>query len=342
MAKQKGFSLIELMVAITISLLLMAGVVQMFLSSKTVFTTQQGLSRLQETGRLAVEFMARDVRQAGFFGPAYATSWNMVSTLNDKNQFGNDYSPETAMRIFGGDPLPAGLELNPQPNSGTQVIAVYTASDVSVPVVQQNDSDNLYVELTTPAGQECPSGICQGDILVAADFEKMWIFQVTDVSESGTTVTLAHETGSDPGNQVTEWGGNPDYPTQDIHPGAEVFRLKTSVFYIADGPQNTPTLYQKDGDEPPFPLLAGVENIAYSVGVDTDADRVANNYVAPGDVTNWANAVSVQLEALVMTPDDNATNEKQTYTFAGEEVTADDNRIRKVFTTTVAIRNKLF
>jgi type IV pilus assembly protein PilW len=286
--------------------------------------------------------MARDVRQAGFFGPAYATSWNMISTLNNKNQFGNDYSPETAMRVFDGDSLPAGLELNPAPNSDTQVVAVYTASDVSVPVVQQNDSGNLFVELTTPAGQECPSGICEGNILVAADFEKMWVFQVTGVAEDGTMVTLSHEAGSDPGNQVTEWGGNPDYPTQDINPGAEVFRLKTSVFYIADGPEDTPTLYQKDGDTPPFPLLAGVENIAYRVGVDTDADRVANNYVAPDAVANWANVVSLQLEALVMTPDDKAVNDKQTYMFAGEEITADDNRIRKVFTTTVAIRNKLF
>ncbi|BFM21644.1 PilW family protein [Gilvimarinus japonicus] len=341
MAKQKGFSLIELMVAITISLLLMAGVVQMFLSSKTVFTTQQGLSRLQETGRLAVEFMARDVRQAGFFGPAYATSWNMISTLNNKNQFGNDYSPETAMRVFNGDSLPAGLVLNPAPNSDTQVVAVYTASDMSVPVVQQNDSGNVYVELTTPAGQDCPSGICEGDILVAADFEKMWIFQVTGVSENGGMVTLAHGAGSDPGNQITEWGGNPDYPTQDVNPGAEVFRLKTSVFYIADGPNNIPTLYQKVGREPSFPLLVGVENIFYNVGVDTDADRVANNYVAPEAVANWENAVSLQLEALVMTPGDNAASDKQTYTFAGEEVTADDNRVRKVFRTTVAIRNKL-
>ena len=45
---QRGFSLIELMVAMVIGLVLMTGVVQMFLSSKQVFSTQQGISRVQK------------------------------------------------------------------------------------------------------------------------------------------------------------------------------------------------------------------------------------------------------------------------------------------------------
>ena len=66
--KQAGLSLIELMISITLGLILMAGVVQMFVSSKSVFTTQQSLSRIQETGRLAIEFLSRDIRMAGFYG----------------------------------------------------------------------------------------------------------------------------------------------------------------------------------------------------------------------------------------------------------------------------------
>ncbi|MEN8762921.1 MAG: prepilin-type N-terminal cleavage/methylation domain-containing protein, partial [Thiogranum sp.] len=49
-----GFSMVELMVAMTISLLLMAGVVQIFGSSKASYVMQEGTSRLQENARFTL------------------------------------------------------------------------------------------------------------------------------------------------------------------------------------------------------------------------------------------------------------------------------------------------
>ena len=63
----KGFSLIEVMTAITLSLVLIAGVVQMYISSKESFRLQQELGRMQENQRLALEFLNRDMHRAGFF-----------------------------------------------------------------------------------------------------------------------------------------------------------------------------------------------------------------------------------------------------------------------------------
>ena len=63
---QRGFTLIEIMLAITLSLILIAGVVQVYLSSKTSFQVQNQLSRVQENQRISVEFLQRDIRQAGF------------------------------------------------------------------------------------------------------------------------------------------------------------------------------------------------------------------------------------------------------------------------------------
>ncbi|RYZ81289.1 MAG: prepilin-type N-terminal cleavage/methylation domain-containing protein, partial [Moraxellaceae bacterium] len=48
MIKQKGLSLVELMIAITLGLILMSGVVKVFLNSKSTYSTQQALSRIQE------------------------------------------------------------------------------------------------------------------------------------------------------------------------------------------------------------------------------------------------------------------------------------------------------
>ena len=64
----RGFSLVELMVALLITLILLAGIGQIFLSSKKSFTIQDSLGRMQENGRYAMETLAQDVRRAGFWG----------------------------------------------------------------------------------------------------------------------------------------------------------------------------------------------------------------------------------------------------------------------------------
>ena len=50
-----GFGVVELMVAMAISLLLLGGVVTLFTSSKTTYERVEHLSRIQETGRFALE-----------------------------------------------------------------------------------------------------------------------------------------------------------------------------------------------------------------------------------------------------------------------------------------------
>jgi type IV pilus assembly protein PilW len=66
--RQRGLSLIEILVSLMISLFLIAGVIQLFISSKQTYRSYDALSRLQENGRFALEAMSRDVRMAGFTG----------------------------------------------------------------------------------------------------------------------------------------------------------------------------------------------------------------------------------------------------------------------------------
>lgn len=65
-AKHQGFTLVEIMLAITLSLILIAGVIQVYLSSKTSFHVQNELARLQENQRITIDFLERDILQAGF------------------------------------------------------------------------------------------------------------------------------------------------------------------------------------------------------------------------------------------------------------------------------------
>lgn len=65
---QRGFGLIELMIAMTLGLILVLGVSQIFLTSKRSFLVQQQLAALQENARFVLTRISRDVRQAGMFG----------------------------------------------------------------------------------------------------------------------------------------------------------------------------------------------------------------------------------------------------------------------------------
>jgi type IV pilus assembly protein PilW len=51
--------------------------------------------------------------------------------------------------------------------------------------------------------------------------------------------------------------------------------------------------------------------------------------------------VSVRLELLVRSPDDNASEVTPTYKIGGEDYLAPDRRLRQVLTTTIALRNRV-
>ncbi|MFV1973438.1 MAG: PilW family protein [Thiohalobacterales bacterium] len=66
--KPHGFSLVELMISMVITLILLGGIGQVFLSSKKSFTIQDSLGRQQENGRFAINMVAADLRRAGYWG----------------------------------------------------------------------------------------------------------------------------------------------------------------------------------------------------------------------------------------------------------------------------------
>ena len=66
--RQQGLTLVEIMVALTVSLVLMAGIIQIFIGNKQTFRLQEGLARMQENARFSLDFMSRDIRQAGYVG----------------------------------------------------------------------------------------------------------------------------------------------------------------------------------------------------------------------------------------------------------------------------------
>ena len=65
---QVGLSLIEVMVAMAIGVILMLGITQIFSASRAAFSSNEGLARIQENSRFAMEFIRQDLRMAGNMG----------------------------------------------------------------------------------------------------------------------------------------------------------------------------------------------------------------------------------------------------------------------------------
>jgi type IV pilus assembly protein PilW len=81
---QHGLTLVEIMVAVTISLLLLAGVMQVFLSNKVSHDLQSGMGRLQENARAAMDILSLNISMAG-----YATGTTAITAINTANTLEN-------------------------------------------------------------------------------------------------------------------------------------------------------------------------------------------------------------------------------------------------------------
>lgn len=65
---QAGLTLVELMIAMLLGLVVIAGVVSIFLAGQQSFRTNDALADVQDSSRVAFELMARDIREAGLTG----------------------------------------------------------------------------------------------------------------------------------------------------------------------------------------------------------------------------------------------------------------------------------
>jgi type IV pilus assembly protein PilW len=83
--RQRGFTLIELMIATTVALFLIGGLLMMVQSTRDAFGNQNLLAQLQDDERLVMTFMAEVVESAGYFpnpvNNAYTTVFPAVSVF---------------------------------------------------------------------------------------------------------------------------------------------------------------------------------------------------------------------------------------------------------------------
>lgn len=333
---QKGLSLVELMISITLGLLLMTGVTQIFLSSKDTYRTQQASSRVQETGRLALEFISKDLRMAGFTGfrGRGVRTLNKLPVANYVTQFEDGISVYSAAAV---------ADLNAKANTNVIVIrGVLTGSSSSL--VAPAEAGVFTVALRSTEVAACDdgttrfNGICDSDNMIVADAYKSVAFRVSDLVVDVDKATLQIQ-------YVGAWGGDYIDTNTYFDVGAQVSVAKTNTYFIRNvrgGVVGEPGLFVRENEDDAQEMLEGVENIA----IRFNREESLAAYNAAADVIDglWGNEnpmVSVQLEVLIKSIEDHVLDEKQKFTFNAADVEAIDYRLYQTFSATVAFRNQL-
>lgn len=365
--KSTGFTLVEIMIAIAISMILMLGVMQIFSANKRSHVISNGLARVQENIRFAMKEINYAARMAGYVG----CSGNIK---NHVDPTGAGYSDD----LFNFDAATGGWEFsNAATTSATEPGESYTISSLS-PDANEAHWDNS-------SGEDLPASLDNlvlpgTDVLVlkwagneatgvaiknmnannasivtysATNIDKGTILIVSDCSGGDAFMNVSN--GSSPSLSKGVAGGvapgnkNPSSSKwSHVYPGSADFLYFISrAFYIGVGASGEPSLYritytQGATAQVIEEIAEGVENMQVLFGIDVNADNYADRYVTAMDVTSHDAVVSLKLSLLARTPDEiKETASNNTYNLLGTTVTSPtDRRLRYAFNTTIKLRNK--
>lgn len=341
----RGFGLVELMVAVAISLALLLGIGFVYIGAKQTFRTQDDFSRIQENVRYALETLGVDVRMAGYSG---CVNLAAIDPLNPGgipiNVIAGDPPDVTlgdALRGYAPAAWPA--ELNPVPANwvaNTGIIAVSRASSQGVRLTGNMGTDNANIQI---AGN--PTGIVAEQALLISDCQSADLFRATNVSAAGGTVTIAHA-NSNCGTLNPVVACNSDNRLSKAYStDAELYAISSTVYFIGTNPAGNPSLYRRQEGGNAEELVENVENIVMRFGRDTNTDFVVDGYVdAAAAAANWRQVLTVRMSLVFRSNADNvATEDQDAYVVEFEEIDlpAADRRLRQVVTATYGLRNRL-
>lgn len=286
--RQRGLSLVELMIGVTIGLAMLAALGSLYVATSKARAEFNKTGEQVENGRYALQSMVRDIEMAGFFGrPGLSASllYNLPGACT------------TAKTSMGFDntttPLTVPVALSGVTASGAKPTCLSNASASSEALTVHYASGNV---TATASGTEyyLQQSSCTTDT-------KQLIYD-----SNSANFTLLGKTCS---------SGTP----------AELRKYVVRTYYLAgcdncaNGGDSTPTLKVAEfvnGSIKISSLVAGIQDVHLSYGVDTDGNgspdcyvdnpAIDNSAICTGSAgyswtnatANWANVTAVRVTVL--------------------------------------------
>lgn len=371
----RGVTLIEMMVAMVLGLALIAIMLSVYLGSRKTSVRLEQMSEIQQNVRSAFEYLSNDIRGVAYHGCAAGLAKVPALTGLSQTAFATRYgfdlegyeyaNTASAVTLSSDRPADTATVSNWSTNaSGPSTIPISSiggasgatpGSDVLVargisgaPVrltgVVANGSSTIGIENVPPSAAcsgtaSSVSGFCPSSHGLIASCVGSQYFVVSAVS--ATALTTA--------NPVT--GG---YPAT-----AEVFPVQTAAYYVRSGSRGQgPSLYRRvfngqngaNGEEQE--LIEGVESMQIRYGMDTlplGASAPYGNvlrYEVANNVDDWNHVLAVRVSLLMRAaaPVEAGLSLPASGLMNGVTITYPTGGARldrRVFTTTVAIRNRV-
>ena len=289
---QGGFSLIELMIAITLGLLIMAGLTSIFVKNSQARSEIERSNRQLESGRYAMALLTDDLRMAGFL--AAINPYELIIYPNN---------PPLSADAVTGDPAITDITtVDPCATNVTDLRKSYffhvqgydnPSTMPSCVIDAVTGSDILVVRRVSScvAGPTLEAG-CDAVISGAPYFQSSNCYQANELAQNtggaaSATDYRAHYSLQTDTALLTRRG-----LSCAATPVADYRRYLTHIYFVANnnvGTDGIPTLKRAELGGSGFtivPLVEGIETIQFEYGVDANDDGAVDAYTANPSATS--------------------------------------------------------
>ncbi|HFC53864.1 MAG TPA: prepilin-type N-terminal cleavage/methylation domain-containing protein, partial [Gammaproteobacteria bacterium] len=309
-----GFTLVEMMVAIAVGMIVIAGIGNVFIKTKRASALQEELARMQENSRYALHLLDGEIRNAGYLGCRHTSSIdaeyldvgtgyldNFAVAIEGYEAQGTapdtPFTMDSASTSWDGTPPPPPLNgIQFAPDSDVVVVRYAHGAGLALASDKQLNSNVLVNNISLEAnscsdGSTRYSGLCPNDQVIISDCERARLFTIATPTLSGGVLTIPDASG-------TSWVGENNSTVSFTKADSTLFEARTVAFFVKRNSRDgitVPSLYRKVGNGNAQELVEGVENIQIAYGEDGNGDGVADRYVAAHQITSFSNVVSVRL-----------------------------------------------
>ena len=313
--RNRGFTLVELMIALVLGLILTGGVISLFLQNRQSFRVDESVARMQDEARFAMQELARDARMASFIAEPLVPG----AVFQDAS---------LAIGTDCGDGTPSWIYT--LTNAGTGEISTLTTLD----------------NVTGAAANGSYSCIAAGEIRGATD-----VVAIKRVAGNVTAPGALEDGGIYLRSNGTFGLLYVQPPVAAMPAPFADWEYRPRIYYIRNFAETAgdgiPTLCRKillPGFPPSMDtdcIARGIEDLQLEFGLDTDGDGIANRYASAPTLAELQRVVSVRISLLARTTDpDFAYTDDRTYNLSNAPAyTPNDNFHRRTYSVTVTVHN---